>query len=177
MGLRLVRRLVELHGGSVSAESGGEGKGSEFTVRLPAAEREAEADRQRPTPAREPATGQPRRRVLVIDDAPDVLKTYHTVLKLWGHEVYAAETGPSGIEAARKFRPEVVLVDIGLPGIDGYEVAKRLRAEPELEPLILVAVTGYGQPKDRQRSEQAGFNHHLVKPDVLEDLATILKQR
>jgi len=167
IGLMLVRELVELHGGSVEAKSEGENQGSEFTVRLPleASVRRAQAVRKQP--GRETP-----RRIVLIDDNVDAAESLAMLLRLKGHEVHVAYDGPAGVSLARKTVPDCVLVDIGLPGIDGYEVAKRLRSHDH-NGMLLVALTGYGQIEDRRRSEQAGFDHHLVKPvsqDVLDDL-------
>jgi two-component system CheB/CheR fusion protein len=106
----------------------------------------------------------PGRRVLVVEDNRDSAETLGLMLEMWGHEVRAAHDGPSALETALGFRPDVVLLDIGLPGMDGYEVARRLRGQSELEGLFLVAMTGYGQDEDRQRTQAFGFDHHLVKP-------------
>jgi CheY-like chemotaxis protein/anti-sigma regulatory factor (Ser/Thr protein kinase) len=159
VGLTLVRRLVEMHGGVVEAASPGAGAGSVFTVRLPAL-----ADPDPLPPARAPRPSQARRRVLVVEDNSDVREMLRAALELNGHDVHEAEDGPSGVAAARALRPEVVLVDIGLPGLDGYEVARQIRADGADDTLVLIALTGYGQPEDRRRAMDAGFDAHLVKP-------------
>lgn len=172
IGLALVRNLVELHGGDVEARSPGPGQGSEFIVRLPLLRREA---RPGQTP-HAPSGRDTLRRIVVIDDNVDAAESLAMLLRLKGHEVHIAYDGPAGVSLAQKTDPDCVLVDIGLPGIDGYEVAKRLRAQ-ESERTLLIALTGYGQSEDRLKSEQAGFDHHLVKPvaqDVLED---VLRER
>jgi signal transduction histidine kinase/DNA-binding response OmpR family regulator len=164
IGLTLVRRLVEMHGGSVAAYSGGPNQGSEFVVRLPAL---AAPPPPRPSEngsRREPVVKSARRRVLVVDDNVDAAEGMALLLRLSGHEVRTAHDGPSALGAVDAFRPELVLLDIGLPRMDGYEVARRLRARPELAALRLVAITGYGQEEDRQRCKEAGFDQHLVKP-------------
>ena len=161
IGLTLVRSLVELHGGSVQAFSGGVGAGSEFVVRLPA--RADAEDRGRETRPGVAAPVTPRR-ILVVDDNLDSAETLAQLLQLSGHQARTAHNGPGALAAAGAFRPEVVLLDIGLPGMDGYEVARRLRAGPGGEKMLLVAQTGYGQEEDRCRSRQAGFDAHLVKP-------------
>jgi PAS domain S-box-containing protein len=172
VGLTLVERLVRRHGGSVAAASEGPGRGSEFVVRLPLLER-APARPARPAPEAEaPLTG--RRRVLVVDDNADSAGTMAVLLRLWGHEARSAEDGEAALAIAKEFRPEAVLLDIGLPQIDGYEVARRLRALPELEGVLLIAMTGYGQEQDRRRARRAGFDHHLVKPADPEELRRLL---
>jgi CheY-like chemotaxis protein/anti-sigma regulatory factor (Ser/Thr protein kinase) len=161
LGLTLVKRLVELHGGTVEAASEGVGKGSEVTVRLPLAAAEVASQVCRPE-ARSPAT--PPLRVLVVDDNRDAAETMKMVLGLNGHEVRTAHDGLSAISRASHWRPDVVLLDIGLPRLDGYEVGRRLRARPDMKDVVIIAVTGYGQDSDRRRSEEAGFQYHLVKP-------------
>jgi PAS domain S-box-containing protein len=163
IGLTLVRSLVEMHGGTVEAHSPGLGQGSEFVVRLPvrpgpsvAAER-YESD--------EPASPLTHRsRVLVVEDNVDAAESLAALLRLWGHEVQVVNDGLAAIDAAREQRPEVVLLDIGLPGLDGYQVARKLREEVGLDHALLVAMTGYGQPEDRRRSQEAGIHLHYVKP-------------
>jgi two-component system CheB/CheR fusion protein len=172
IGLTLVRGLVEQHGGTVGASSAGPGQGSEFVVRLPTANLAPPGDRVEPAPeqSRDPGA---RLRVLVVEDNADCAQALAILLRLGAHQVLIAPDGPAALEAARGFRPDVVLLDIGLPRMDGYEVARRLRALEGLERVTLVAVTGYGQDKDRRRARKAGFDHHLVKPveaTVLRDL-------
>jgi CheY-like chemotaxis protein len=175
VGLTLVRGLIEMHGGSVEAHSPGLGQGSEFVVRLPARE-PAEAT----APAAEPAVTAARGlRVLVVEDNVDAAESLASLLRLWNHEVLVVNDGKSAIDAARSLRPEVVLLDIGLPGLDGYQVAQRLREDVGLEHTLLVAMTGYGQPEDRRRSHEAGIHHHFVKPVepmVLRNLLSGLSQ-
>lgn len=168
IGLSLVRNLVELHGGTVEAKSAGVGEGSEFIVKLPLLKQSARAGQ----PLKTPHGRETLRRIVVIDDNVDAAESLAMLLRLKGHEVHVAYDGPAGVALAMKTLPDCVLVDIGLPGIDGYEVAKRLRAH-DRDGMLLIALTGYGQSEDRLRSEQAGFDHHLVKPvaqNVLEDL-------
>jgi PAS domain S-box-containing protein len=162
LGLALVRRLVEMHGGGVEAHSDGPGKGSEFVVRLPLLRNPIPAQ-PRPKPDGD-GDGPSCRRVLVVDDNRDAAESLAVLLRHAGHEVRTAWDGPAALDLAPGFRPEVVLLDIGLPGMDGYEVARRLRGRPELEHVVLVAVTGYGQDEDRRRSGAAGFAYHLTKP-------------
>jgi signal transduction histidine kinase len=172
IGLTLVKSLVELHGGTVEAASGGAGTGSEFTVRLPLL---PGADAAAADAAPEPPA--PRRRVLVVDDNHDAGDSLGDLLVLSGHEVRVARNGTQAVEVAREFRPDVALLDIGLPGMSGYELAGRLRAEPFGPALLLVALTGYGQDEDRRRTREAGFDHHLTKPADLGQLAGLLARR
>ncbi len=165
LGLTLVRRLVELHGGTVAAASDGPGRGSELVVRLPAAEPPAELSAASGEPVAEPAAAaRPRRRVLVVDDNVDACDSMAVLLRLDGHEVGTAYDGPGALAAAERLRPEVLLLDLGLPGLDGYAVARALRAEPTFDDLRIVAISGYGQPEDRERSRAAGIEEHLLKP-------------
>jgi CheY-like chemotaxis protein len=176
IGLTLVRSLVEMHHGRVSAHSEGPGRGSEFTVRLPvaaAAPNIPEADH----PAAEgPGLRLSRRRILVVDDNENNATSLGVLLRTMGQDVDEAYDGLTALELARRHRPDVILLDIGLPGMDGYEVARRCREEPDLEQTMLVAMTGYGKAEDRRRSQEAGFNVHLVKPVNLEDLRLLLSQ-
>ena len=162
IGLALVKRLVDLHGGTVSAWSAGPGQGSEFTVRLPIREQPPDAPDaadQAAAPAKPP-----RRRVLVVEDSPDARESLQMLLELAGHVVETSEDGSSGLAKLDQFRPEVALIDLGLPGIDGYTLARRARENPETRAIRLVAVTGYGQAEDRQRALAAGFDFHVTKP-------------
>jgi PAS domain S-box-containing protein len=170
IGLTLVKSLVEMHGGSVRVTSAGPGPGSEFVIRLPAVP-EPEAASADPD---EPAAAAPRRRVLVVDDNRDVAQSLAMLLELPGHDVRVAYDGPGALEAAGQFRPEVVLLDISLPGMDGYEAARQLRRLPGLEGALLVALTGWGQEEDRRRSADAGFDEHLLKPATLTALQKLL---
>jgi PAS domain S-box-containing protein len=178
IGLSLVRTLVEMHGGSVSARSDGPGLGSEFNVRLPAlsdAPAGLVATPSPPTPARV-ETKPARRRILVVDDNVDAAKSLARVLnRLYDQEVRVAHDGPAAIENSLEFLPEVVLLDIGMPGMDGYEVARRLRGRPETEGAVLVALTGWGQEADRRKSKEAGIDHHLIKPADPEDLLRLIQ--
>jgi CheY-like chemotaxis protein len=163
IGLTLVKSLVEMHGGRVSVASEGPGKGSEFTVVLPAL---GEESREPGTPRTVSLPHVIRRgsRVLVVDDNTDTARGVSKLLKLLGHDVRVAHDGPAAIEAARAHCPDVVLLDIGLPAMDGYEVVRRLRTEECCKHALIVAVSGYGQDEARSRSRAAGFDHHLVKP-------------
>jgi signal transduction histidine kinase len=170
IGLTVARRLTEMHGGTITVDSPGLGHGSVFTVRLPL--EEAIADNR----AGAPHIGSGRaRRILVVEDNVDTASSVATLLKLAGHKVSMAHDGHAALEAARAERPEVVLLDIGLPGIDGYMVARRLRDDPELGKLRLVAVSGYGQPDDRRRTAEAGFDVHLVKPVDFDSLLSAIE--
>jgi CheY-like chemotaxis protein len=176
IGLCLVQRLVEMHRGRVEANSS-LGRGSEFVVRLPVGLTPAPS----PSPSTEKAqpTG-PSLRVLVVDDNLDAAQSLAVLLNSGGHDVRTAHDGPATLEAALDYRPNVVLLDIGLPGMNGFDVAKRLRQQPALGNVVLVAMTGYGQEADRRRSQEAGFDHHLVKPadfgKVEQILATVSKK-
>jgi CheY-like chemotaxis protein len=162
IGLALVRALVELHGGSVEARSAGPGRGSEFTVWLPVAEA--------PTASSEPSadgaksSAGPRRRILVADDLRDSVDSLSLVLRMAGHEVQTAHDGLEAVQAAAAFRPDVVLLDIGMPKMNGYEAARHIRQQSWGQRMVLIAVTGWGQPEDRRRCLEAGFSHHLTKP-------------
>jgi PAS domain S-box-containing protein len=174
MGLTLVRRLAEMHGGSVSAFSEGRGKGSEFLLQLPA-KHMLEAHDEPALPAAAPeAKG--RQRVLVVDDNVDAAESMALILNMSGYETLCAYDGPSALEAAGDYKPDVVVLDIGLPGMTGYEVAEKLRRQAEFDGTPIIAVTGYGQEDDRLRSRQAGFDHHLVKPVNPETLQSFLAQ-
>lgn len=159
IGLTLVRRLVELHGGSVEADSAGLGCGSVFTVRLPRLACEIVGDKLAPIAARPGAL-----RILVVEDNPDVGAMIRALLEQFGHEVDSAHDGVSGLQQALASRPDLALVDVGLPGVDGLQVAEGIRAAPGGDRMILVALTGYGQESDRRRTLAAGFDLHLVKP-------------
>jgi signal transduction histidine kinase len=161
IGLTLVKRLVEMHGGRVEADSNGVGRGSEFVVRLPAL---ADTETRSAGAAAVPAPPGGPCAVLLVDDNVDAAESLAILLRLGGCEVRVAHDGPSALAAARTSPPEFVVLDIGLPGMDGYEVARRLRAEPATRDAVLVAVTGYGREEDVARSREAGFDHHFVKP-------------
>jgi signal transduction histidine kinase len=175
VGLALVRELVALHGGSVQASSPGPGAGAEFVVRLPLAADEAAA-----TPAARlageagPRAAVDPRRVLVVDDNRDSAESLAQLLRLLGHEIWQAYSGRDAVATACSRRPDLVLLDIGMPDLSGYEVARQIRAEPSLAGTTLVALTGYGSEEDRRRSRAAGFDCHLVKPIDFEDLERIL---
>jgi two-component system CheB/CheR fusion protein len=162
-----------MHGGTVQASSDGPGKGSEFQVRLPLVIGGFEAE-EKPT---RPEQWCPRKcasRILVVDDNRDAAHSVAILLRMRGYEIEVAHDGPTSLEVAAAYRPDVVLLDIGLPGMDGYEVARRMRELPDLENVSLIAVTGWGQEEDRRRSRIAGFNYHLIKPLNLNSLETLL---
>ena len=174
IGLTLVRQLVEIHGGTVTASSPGIDQGSSFTVRLPALSMESSATGSALT---ESALPMSKFRILVVDDYADAAESLMILLQVEGHEVEMADCGMKAIEKAQVFQPQVVLLDIGLPDLDGYEVAKRLRALPETRDAILIALTGYGQTEDIERSKSAGFNHHLLKPLDFNKLSSLLTSK
>jgi CheY-like chemotaxis protein/nitrogen-specific signal transduction histidine kinase len=169
LGLTLVRRLVELHGGTVSASSSGPGYGSEFLVQLPAVDIAEAAEAPPPLP-----TANARRRVLVVEDNPDARETLTLLLENWGHHVEQASDGESALARAAAVPLDVALVDVGLPGMDGYAVAERLRAIPACAHLRLVALTGYSRAEDRRRAGEAGFDAYLVQPVDPDQLVRVL---
>jgi CheY-like chemotaxis protein len=163
IGLALVRGLVQLHGGRVEARSAGSGRGSEFVVRLPVAET--------PMPSREEPSGGaerfvvgPKWRILIADDLRDSVDSLAMLLRLAGHDIHTAHDGLEAVQAAAALKPDVVLLDIGMPKMSGYEAARHIRQQPWGKGMVLVAVTGWGQEEDRRRADEAGFDHHLTKP-------------
>jgi CheY-like chemotaxis protein len=172
IGLSLARRLVEMHGGTIEAHSSGIGKGATFTVRLPIPDfsqpekptQQAPADTTEPSPS--------KRRILVADDNRDVVESFQIMLRILGHEVQTALDGEEAIEKAEQFRPDVIVLDVGMPMLDGYETASRIRQRPWSRDVVLIAVTGWGNDKDKLKSAAAGFDVHLVKPV---DATTILE--
>jgi CheY-like chemotaxis protein len=162
IGLHLVKRFAELHGGSVCAHSEGVGKGSEFVVRLPVAADPVAAE-ESPPPATDGAAATARR-VLVVDDNRDSAKTLALLLKLTGNEAEMAHDGEEAVAKAASFSPDVVLLDIGLPKLNGYEACREIRKQPGGRDIVLVALTGWGQEEDRRKSREAGFDEHFVKP-------------
>jgi signal transduction histidine kinase len=175
IGLTLVRRLTQLHGGRVEAFSEGPGRGSEFVVRLPLLTREPGSGEAAGEPAKEPHGQSCSHRIVVVDDNRDSAESLARLLRLIGHEVRTAYNGEEALETVRAYRPDLVLLDIGLPILDGYEVAKRIRSDPELEGIVLVALTGYGGDEDRRQAQASGFNSHMVKPLDFEALQTLLE--
>jgi signal transduction histidine kinase/DNA-binding response OmpR family regulator len=178
IGLQLVKSLVEMHGGTIEATSAGAGKGSEFVVRLPLMANSAVNAVCPPVAAEAPATG--RLRVLIVDDNQDNVESLRLLLVLMGHDVRVALEGIEGISVAEEFRPDVVLLDIGMPNLDGHEVCRRIRAHDWGRSMVLIAQTGWGQEEDRRRTQAAGFDCHLVKPinhaDLTEMLAKISRK-
>jgi two-component system CheB/CheR fusion protein len=160
LGLTLVRELVRLHDGAIEARSAGLGLGSEFILRLPLIA--APQSQERRPKARRTASAAVR--VLAADDNVDAAQALSMLLEMVGHEVRVVHDGPAVLKAVDDFEPEVILLDIGLPGMDGYEVARRLRARRDTQRALLIAITGYGQPEDIYQAKSAGFDHHMIKP-------------
>jgi CheY-like chemotaxis protein/two-component sensor histidine kinase len=176
IGLSIAQRLVEMHGGTLEARSEGLGKGSEFVVELPLHDT---ATAQDAAPVEPPHAQSNERslRVLVADDNEDAAATLAMVLEMKGHQVRTAHDGVEAVQIAERFKPEVAVLDIGMPRLDGYEVCKRLRAQPHGRDMLIVALTGWGQTEDKQRSGNAGFDHHLVKPANVGALEELLSSR
>ena len=169
IGLTLARRIVDLHGGSISAHSEGPGHGAEFTVTMPAFTLE-QSEASGPTGDFELPAGRARRSILVVDDNVDAASSMAMLLRMAGHDVQVAHEGDTALVTAARQAPDILLLDIGLPGMNGYEVARHLRARPEGQGVRIIALTGYGQEEDRRRSQEAGFDGHLVKPVMPADL-------
>jgi CheY-like chemotaxis protein/anti-sigma regulatory factor (Ser/Thr protein kinase) len=169
IGLTLVKRLTDLHGGNVEAHSDGPGKGTTVTARFPVVARPGQETDERDVPA------EIARRILIVEDNDDAREMLRTLLELRRHTVREAIDGPSGLEAALQFQPDVALIDVGLPGLNGYEVARHLRASEGGKRMRLIALTGYGLPTDALRAREAGFDAHLVKPVHPDHLAEILR--
>lgn len=170
IGLTLVKRLAEMHGGSIEARSAGEGQGSEFVVRLPILRKPAEIS----STSGATATTSLQRRILIVDDNKDSADSLAMLLEITGNQTYMAHDGVEAVEAIEKYRPEVVLLDIGLPRLDGHEVCRRVREQPWGKDIVVIALTGWGQDDDRRKSEEAGFNGHLVKPVDYDKLLALL---
>lgn len=170
IGLTLVKRLVEIHGGTVSAHSDGLGKGSTFEIRLPMGKAAAKTE----TPDKSPAVPTSRR-ILVVDDNVGAAWLLSKLLtKVGDHDVEMAHDGPSALAQIKELHPDIVLLDIGLPGMDGYEVGRAVREMPGFADVLLIALTGYGQEEDRRRSKIAGFDEHLTKPPSVAQMRTVL---
>jgi CheY-like chemotaxis protein len=170
IGLSIVKRLVEMHGGSVGVESDGPGMGSEFVVRLPVVLAVAQPSGGDDEPTR-PSS---RRKVLVVDDNKDAAMSLAMMLKLMGNEAKTAHDGLEALDVAAMFRPDLILLDIGMPRLNGHETARRIREQPWSKGVLLVALTGWGQEEDRRRSDEAGFDSHMVKPVEPAALAKLL---
>jgi CheY-like chemotaxis protein len=172
IGLTLVKRLVEMHEGTVEAFSDGPGRGSELVVRLPVL---APPRADRPAAPTRPERAAPAaRRVLVVDDNPDSATSMADLLSLSGHQTHTAHDGLEAVAAAEQFRPDLVLLDIGLPKLNGFDAARRIRQQPWGQDMMLVALTGWGQDEDRRKSKEAGFDAHLVKPAKPDALLSLL---
>jgi CheY-like chemotaxis protein len=169
IGLAVTKRLIELHGGRIEAHSAGEGLGSEFVIRLP----QSDAPPASKLPAQRRSPHAPRCRILVADDNQDTATSLSMLLELMGHQTRTVHDGLAAVAAVEAFQPDVVILDIGMPKLDGYEAARRIASLPRAKDLLLIAMTGWGQDADRERVREAGFHHHLVKPvdtDRLEEL-------
>jgi two-component system CheB/CheR fusion protein len=176
VGLTLARSLVHLHGGTLCACSAGEGKGSEFTVRLPLVEGEVPKDdtNATTTPAARTARGT---KIVVVEDNEDSRELLCVFLRRAGYECHAADSGTAALTLIERERPDIAILDVGLPGIDGFEVSRRIRQDPNLSHIVLVALTGYGRASDRSASRAAGFDEHLVKPVKIEQLLEVLANK
>jgi CheY-like chemotaxis protein len=172
IGLALVRQLVELHGGSVNASSPGLGQGSVFRVRLPTVDAPQPATGELPSANTAPSTRSLK--VLVVDDNAEVAQTVGWMLEMIGHEYELVHDGQAALEAARAYKPDAILLDIGMPGMDGYAVCRVLRQDEAFRNTPIIAQTGWGQERDKLLASEAGFDHHLVKPVALEALEKIL---
>ena len=170
IGLTLARRLVELHNGHIEALSEGLGKGSEFVVRLPVT-----IDQTAPIKALDAVNGSsPKGRILIVDDNLDSAQSLAEVLKMTGNDTFVAHDGEEAVEAAERQRPDVILLDIGLPRLNGFDACRRIRANPWAENILIIALTGWGQEEDRRKSAEAGFDGHLVKPVDMAELMKLL---
>jgi two-component system CheB/CheR fusion protein len=172
IGLALVRSLVDLHGGRVEAKSAGVGRGSEFSISLPLRLESSQLASEGPLQPAAPVT---RKRILVVDDNQDSAESMMMLLQELGHDVHMLTEGRKVVDAALEFRPHLVLLDISLPDVSGFDVAKALRRTPELTKICLVALTGYSQDEHRRRSREAGFDRHWIKPIHLDDLEELLR--
>ena len=174
IGLSLAKRLVEMHDGTITAHSEGRGRGSEFVVRLPVLIESPQAERPlEPILESAPASA---RRILVVDDKHDAARLLAMLFEMDGNETRTAHDGEEAVAAAESFKPHVILLDIGLPKMNGYEACAKIRAQPWGKDIILIAVTGWGQADDRRKSKEAGFNGHLVKPVKHDDIMKVLAE-
>jgi CheY-like chemotaxis protein len=174
IGLGLAKQLVELHGGSITASSRGLGQGSEFVVRLPILLDLDETLNSGPEP--KPSSTTPTLRILVVDDSPDTVESLSLLLGVAGHQTATASNGLAAITLAETYRPEVILLDIGLPGMSGYDVCRAIRAMPWGQAVMVIAITGWGHEEERRRTAEAGFTAHLVKPVIWSQLALLLSK-
>jgi CheY-like chemotaxis protein len=175
IGLALVKQLVEMHHGSVSAQSAGPGQGSVFSVRIPLAVSEVETKPDVKEAVAAPAQAQPLK-VLVVDDNVELAQTVGWMLEEIGHEYQLVHDGREALQAAREFKPDAILLDIGLPVMDGYEVCRAFRQDDVFKDALIIAQTGWGQQRDKALASEAGFDHHLVKPVAYDDLERVLAQ-
>lgn len=171
IGLTVARKLIEVHGGTIAAASDGVGRGSEFTIRIPLTQTSVDSQA---LPATSTTPSVERLRVAIVEDNRDAARMEMLLLQQFGHEVAVAHDGLAGVELARSFHPDAMLIDIGLPGLNGYDVATQLRSQG-FRDVTLIAVSGYGQPQDQQRSRAAGFDLHMVKPVGADALLSALK--
>jgi CheY-like chemotaxis protein len=168
-----VKSLVEMHGGTVEVQSAGENQGSEFRVRLPILV-EAREESPKPDPTHDGVPSQFKHRVLVVDDNKAAADLLGMVVRMLGHDVRTACDGQEGVEVAESFLPDVVLMDLGMPRMNGFEAARKIREQPWGQQMLLIALTGWGQAEDKQRTKDAGFDHHLVKPAEPAELQRLL---
>jgi len=179
IGLTLVRRLVEMHGGQVAARSGGANAGSEFLVSLPLDRSDLPIELTTGSsgpPATGPVPPARRRRILVADDNPDAAESLTLMLGMAGHETRLAKDGDEALAIAREFQPDTMVLDIAMPGLSGHELARAIRAEAWGRTVLLIAASGWGQTVDKERSKAAGFDHHLVKPVAFEAIEKLLRE-
>jgi CheY-like chemotaxis protein len=172
--LHLVRTFVELHGGSVAAHSEGAGRGAEFIIRLPTTNAAEPAAEPAPRPERR-VDVHDKQRILVVDDNQDAARTLTLLLNKIGFECQSAFDGPSALSLADEFDPHAIVLDLGMPGMDGLQVARRLRAPPQPSNALLIALTGWDKDEDRRNTREAGFDHHLAKPVQLDTLQKLLQ--
>jgi CheY-like chemotaxis protein len=175
IGLAIAKRLVEMHGGAIKAASAGAGRGSVFTVRLPAMAPSESVDRPPATSTTSVDATSPRRRVLIAEDHKDSAASLARLLELLGNSVRVARDGAEAVLLADEFRPNVILLDIGMPKMNGYDACERIRAQPWSREIVIAALTGWGTESDRRRSREAGFDYHLVKPVDLDALEQVLE--